>query len=142
MPSSNRPISAAESTNGTRAIAGGALILLGLVVVAASYLPVGPMASRGNWSQQQAQEYQAASAQLHALSNKYANEAMSGNPHAMRAEVDEAKAHFDDLKTQLESAQNRPRLIAWLMRFGGALLAAIGAAMTYWQTTSTTARPR
>jgi len=142
MPKSDRLQSESPSANGTRAIAGGALILLGLAVVAASYLPVGPMASHGNWSQQQAKDYQTASANLHALSNKYANEAMAGNTRDSRAEVEAAKAHFDELKTQLESAQNRPRLIAWLMRVGGGLLAAVGAAMTYWQTTATAARQR
>jgi hypothetical protein len=132
----------ASESNGMRAKAGGIAILLGLIVVILSFLPVGPMASHGSWSQQQAQAYQAASATLHELSNKYASEAMAGDTRSTRAEVERAKARFDEFKTQLETAQNRPRLVAWAMRLGGALLAAVGAFVIHGQPARTAVRSR
>jgi hypothetical protein len=109
----------------------GLLLASGLALVAWSFIWTSVSGRPAGWSQEQAREYQAASAKLHGLSHEYVHESERGNEGAVRAELEQAQAEYDVLRGQLESAMHRPRRIALVMRFGGLLLIVIGAVSLY-----------
>jgi hypothetical protein len=109
------------------------LVAAGLAIIAISFIWPGDAASRASWSTEQAQAYSAASAKLHGLSVETVGAAGSEKEKAIREKLDQAKAEFDVLHNQLESAINRPRHISTAMRILGALIAASGAILFFYK---------
>jgi hypothetical protein len=108
------------------------LVAAGLAIIAVSFIWPGNAASRASWSNEQAQAYSAASAKLHGLSFETVGAAGSNKEKETREKLDKAKAEFDVLHNQLESAINRPRHISTAMRIVGGLIAASGAIILYY----------
>ena len=105
------------------------LLIAAIGLIAWSFILPGASNQRAAWSQEQARDYQAAAIKLHGLSHEFAHESREGNEEALRPELDKAQAEYDALRIQLESAMARPQRIAWILRFGGVLLAVGGAAI-------------
>jgi hypothetical protein len=109
------------------------LVVAGLAIITVSFIWPGKAASRASWSDEQAQAYSAASAKLHGLSFETVGAAGSDKEKAFREKLDKAKAEYDVLHNQLESAINRPRHISTAMRILGALIAASGAILFFYK---------
>jgi len=88
-----------------------ALLILGLL------WPIAPT-SQNSWSDEQAQRYAAASAELHgAAHDKQANSEEKYN---------DLKTRFDALKYELEEARIRPERTAFWLKVCGSVLAGLG----------------
>jgi hypothetical protein len=107
------------------------LVAGGFGLIAWSFIWPSVSSRRSGWSQDQAREYQAASARLHSLSHQHAHAAERGNEAAVRAELDKAQANYEVLRGELESAMRRPRRIAILLRLAGLALVGAGAMILY-----------
>ncbi len=120
MPVSSQPTASRGSNISAIAIiAGIGLILLSLVWPSSSL-------SRATWSQEQAQQFQAASVKLHDLSHGATHptaEALA----AHERELAKAEAEFKSIRADLDSAINRPKNHALAMRILGAILLIAGA---------------
>jgi len=116
-----------------RTLASFLLLAGGVALVALSFIWPGEATSRANWSPEQAKAFSAARAKLHSASNETIRAAGSNNQKSARDKLDVAKAEFDSLRDQLESAIARPKHIALALRIAGFLLAAIGASLIYYK---------
>ncbi len=103
------------------------LLGTGLVLIAVSFawssLPVGKSA----WTPERALQHQAASANLHGLSHKYAHELEMAAPGSIPDELREARGEFTDMSLQLDAARDQPRRIATALRLIGIGLSLAGA---------------
>ncbi len=98
------------------------LLIVGIALIAWSFIWASIATGSSTWSQEQARKYQAAATKLHSLSHQYAQEAARGNEAAVRDDLDKARAEYQSLRGELESAIGRPRYIAWMLRLAGLLL--------------------
>jgi hypothetical protein len=107
------------------------LLLVGLGLLAASFLLPGQAVSRASWSPDQARAYQKASIKLHGLSHEFEHAAGSKDEQALKEKLDQAQAEYGELRSQLDAAINRPNHIASTLRIIGSLLIAVGAVAIY-----------
>jgi hypothetical protein len=103
-----------------------ALLAGGILLFALSFVWPGQAASRAAWSPEQAKAYDAASIKLHSLSQETVAGAGSNNAKALRAKVDQAEAEYKVLRSQLDSAIDRPKHITLALRISASLLAIVG----------------
>lgn len=108
-----------------------ALLAGGIVLFAISFIWPGQSASRAAWSPEQAKAYDAASIKLHSLSQETVAAAGSNNAKALRAKVDQAEAEYKVLRSQLDSAIDRPKHITLALRITGSLLSIAGLMFIY-----------
>jgi hypothetical protein len=107
------------------------LLLAGIALILVSFLwpslPIGKPA----WSEDQAKEYQSASATLHGLSHKYENELNHAKNGALPTEFQQAKDKYEHLHQQLNEARQGPSRLATLLFCGGILFSLVGAAIYF-----------
>jgi hypothetical protein len=101
-------------------------LLVGIGLLAFSFVWSTISRGQGNWSEEQALRYQAASARLHSLSHKYARPPEEGSAATAREELKNAQIEFQRLRSDLDAAIARPGRIALWLRVVGAVLAAVG----------------
>ena len=108
-----------------------ALLAGGIVLLIISFFWPGKSTSRAAWSAKQAQAYQAASVKLHSLSQQTVASAGANKEKAIREKLSQAEAEYKAIRTELDSAIDRPRHIALIMRICGSLLAILSLLMLY-----------
>jgi hypothetical protein len=116
-----------EPAKAWRPLLAAGLLLAGTALLAFSFVWTTISRGQGNWSQEQALRYQAASARLHSLSHKYARPAEEGTSAAAQEELKNAQIEYERLRTDLDAAIAHPSRIAFWFRIVGAALAAAGA---------------
>ena len=98
-------------------------VLGGLLLVAAGYL--WPLAGRGQWSEENAQEFAEASADQ--IKAAHASMHTRGELTAEEsANLRDTQRRFAKIKAELETARNRPVQVGFWLKITGAALAAIG----------------
>ena len=107
------------------------LLAGGILLIALSFFWPGQSASRAAWSNEQAKAYGAASEKLHSLSQETAAAAGSNNEKANRAKLEKAETEYKALRSQLDSAIDRPKHITLALRIIGSLLAIAGLTLIY-----------
>ena len=125
--SSNEPAKqpARQSSLGAGLLATGVLILL------VSFFWPGQSASRAAWSPEQAKAYEAASVKLHSLSQETVGAAGANGQKALREKLDKAEAEYKAIRSQLDSAIDRPKYITYALRILGSLFAITGLTLIY-----------
>lgn len=108
------------------------MVLTGFALVALSLLGTTVSTGRYGWTDEKAVAYQAASADLHRLSMKAAGTAPEDHTRALQERLVDAQTKYAGLRGELDAARARPAIIASIMRYGGILFAAAGAAALYW----------
>lgn len=106
------------------------LIVVGVAMIAVSFVWPTKASQRGAWSLEQAMRYQAATMKLHGLSHDVAH-ATPDREAAVREELNEARADYDALRKDLDAALSRPRRWAWLLRAAGILTLLLGGARLF-----------
>ena len=108
------------------------LLLAGIALICTSRF-FGPACRFGKpaWSEDQAKDYQSASATLHGLSHKYENELNHAKNGALPTEFQQAKDKYDHLHQQLDEARQGPSRLATLLFCGGILFSLVGAAIYF-----------
>ena len=112
-----------------RMVAAISLLTAGIGLLAVSFVWTWWATGRASWSDQQALDFQAASSRLHSLSHEFAHEAGQGNTNGLRSQLAEAQMRFGEMRARLESAQNRPKRVAMMIRIAGLLMAVVGGAI-------------
>jgi hypothetical protein len=107
------------------------LLIGGLALLAMSYVWPGRATRRANWSLEQARAYQAASEKLHSLSHESVHAIGTNDEKEVGEKLAQAKAEYDVLRCQLDSAIDRPKQVRLMLRVCGFALAAAGAAILY-----------
>jgi hypothetical protein len=110
------------------------LLAGGILLLAVSFFWPGQSLSRSAWSPEQAKAYQAASVKLHGLSQETVAAAGSNNDKANREKLAQAEAEYKAIRSQLDSAIDRPKYITYALRIFGSLLAIAGLALIYRRT--------
>jgi hypothetical protein len=100
------------------------------LLIAVSFVWPTDSIRRGAWSPEQAKQYQDASKKLHSLSHDMAH-AHGDKEGDVRKEFGLAKAEYDALRRDLDSAISRPSRWTWIMRFAGMLAAVFGGILLY-----------
>jgi hypothetical protein len=109
-----------------------AILLAGaILLLAVSFFWPGQSVSRAAWSPEQAKAYQAASVKLHSLSQQSVATAGSNNDKALREKLAEAEAEYKAIRSQLDSAIDRPKHITLALRICGSLSAIAGLSLIY-----------
>jgi hypothetical protein len=111
----------------------GLLLIAGIASIVLSFSRYVAASGQVAWSQDEALQYQAAAVKLHGLSHQFVHESRQGNQQSVRAELDKAQTEYDALRTQLESAMNRSKYIARMLRVSGVLLMTGAALCLYLQ---------
>jgi hypothetical protein len=106
------------------------LIVAGVGVISISFVWPTRATQRRAWSLEQAKQYQAASSKLHGLLHEKAN-AQPGRDVTVRKQLDSAKAEYDALRRDLDSAMSRPQRWAWMLRLGGMLAVFLGGVLLF-----------
>lgn len=101
-------------------------LVCGLALLLVSFAWSGKSASRAAWSEEQAKAYQSASIKLHDLSQVTAAGAGSNNDKTNREKLAKAEADYKAIRSQLDSAIDRPTYITYAMRIAGSLMAIAG----------------
>jgi hypothetical protein len=107
------------------------LLAGGILLLVVSFFWPGQSVSRAAWSPEQAKAYQEASVKLHSLSQETAASAGANNEKALREKLAKAEIDYKAIRTQLDSAIDRPKHITLALRICGSLLATIGLSMIY-----------
>jgi hypothetical protein len=122
-------------------VASGALLLMiGLALVALSL--AWPRLSDGSstWTNEKAEAYQAASAEVHQRTMQMAATPPEEQTRANKEALADAQTTYAGLRAELDDARTRPARLATILRFGGILLAISGAIILWmFRETSTSA---
>jgi hypothetical protein len=110
-----------------------ALLVVGLGLLATSFLLPGQSVSRASWSPEQARAYQKASIKLHGLSHEFEHAAGSKDQEALKEKLNQAQAEYGELRSQLDTAIDRPKHVATTLRVIGSLLIAVGAIAIFYK---------
>jgi hypothetical protein len=110
------------------------LLAVGILLLAVSFFWPGQSVSRAAWSIEQAKAYQAASLKLHSLSQETVAKAGSDKDKALREKFVEAEAEYKAIRSQLDSAIDRPKHITRAIRIAGSLMAIAGLTLIYRRT--------
>ena len=116
--------------HGPRKTLAAILVVVGAGLIALSFVWPGESSQRGAWSYEQAKQYQAAASKLHSLSHEMAH-AEPDREAVVRAELKTAKAEYDSLRGDLDSALSRPQRWAWMMRLGGLFAVFFGGVLLF-----------
>ncbi len=108
-----------------------ALVATGILLLAVSFFWPGQSVSRAAWSSDQAKAYQAASMKLHSLSQETVASAGANGDKAVREKLEKAEADYKAIRSQLDSAIDRPKYITFAIRILGSLLAIAGMTLIY-----------
>jgi hypothetical protein len=111
-----------------------AAILLGggILVLVVSFFWPGQTISRAAWSDEQAKAYQTASVKLHSLSHETTAAAANATADkALREKLDKAQAEYKAIRSQLDSAIDRPKYVTFAMRIAACLMAIVGLTLIY-----------
>jgi hypothetical protein len=100
-------------------------------MVALSFVWTRVSDAQGNWSNDQARKYQAASQKLHSLSHEYARQSRQGLDQQMRDNLDAAKSDYESLRGDLDAARARPANVAFGLRLAGVAMMAAGGLGLY-----------
>jgi hypothetical protein len=103
----------------------------GILLLAVSFFWPGQSVSRAAWSPDQAKAYQAASVKLHSLSQETVTTPGSNNNKANREKLAQAEAEYKAIRSQLDSAIDRPKYITYALRILGSLFAITGLTLIY-----------
>jgi hypothetical protein len=114
------------SVNLWRKHAASVTLLIGVTAIAASFALPSLSIRRSLWSDEQARQYQAVSAKLHALAHQHGENAQPTKAHSNTSDLQEAQAKYDELRQQLDTARAFPGRTSAAMFGGGILLSAIG----------------
>jgi len=107
------------------------LLAGGILLLVVSFFWPGQSVSRSTWSPEQAKAYQAASVKLHGLSQETVAAAGSNNDKANREKLARAEVEYKAIRSQLDSAIDRPKYITYAMRIFGSLFAIAGLTLIY-----------
>ena len=107
------------------------LLAGGILLLVVSFFWPGQSVSRSTWSPEQAKAYQAASVKLHGLSQETVAAAGSNNDKANREKLARAEVEYKAIRSQLDSAIDRPKYITYAMRICGSLFAIAGLTLIY-----------
>jgi len=106
----------------------------GVVLLAASlFWPMLPF-GRPNWTHDQAEHFEKASAHLHELAHIYSDGPKVKVASGVPEEIKQARGEVAELKVALDAARNQPARIASALRIVGILLSTAGA-IAYFATT-------
>jgi hypothetical protein len=121
-----------------------AVLVLGVLLVVLSLLWPALSSGRAQWSDEQARAYQQISAELHGLSHSPDDgrhhthdhatphdHAAPGDPRSHAEQIAAAQARFNELRGELESAQQGPMRIAKLLWMTGILLVCAGGVASF-----------
>jgi hypothetical protein len=110
---------------------GASLLVIGLVLIALSV--AWPKLSNGSpsWSDEKAESYQAASAELHQLSMQMAGTPAEDQTRARQDALAAAHTKYAALRAELDEARSRPARIATILRYSGILLAMVGTLLLW-----------
>jgi hypothetical protein len=108
-----------------------ALLAAGILLLAVSFFLPGQSVSRSAWSPEQAKAYQDASVKLHGLSQQTVAAAGSNDDKSNREKLAQAEAEYKAIRSQLDSAIDRPKYITHALRIVGSLMAIAGLALIY-----------
>jgi len=79
------------------------------------------------WTDEQAHDYEAATAKLHALSYQHRSDHHHDHDHNVdEKNRDDAKREYDRLRAALDSARARGSHAAWLLRWSGVVMIVLG----------------
>jgi hypothetical protein len=108
-----------------------AALTVGVVLLAASF--VAPWSIQGAWSEEDAQRWSEAAAQLHEAAHARGHQhATSTEPQTdMQARYEQAKANFESQDTKLRSKRDRIASWTWLLRGCGIASLVAGVCMFY-----------
>lgn len=102
------------------------MLVLGVGLVVASFIPLDEVASNSQWTEEDAHAYERISVEYHRSSHQ--TPARAG---LTQAELDQRHAdlekRFEKMRTKLEHARSRPKAWSRYLLVGGALLSALGA---------------
>jgi hypothetical protein len=107
------------------------LLAAGILLLVVSFFWPGQSASRAAWSPEQAKAYQAASLKLHNLSQETVATAGSNSEKALRERLAQAETEYKAIRSQLDSAIDRPKHITHALRIAGTLMAVAGLTLIY-----------
>jgi hypothetical protein len=107
------------------------LLGVGILLLAVSFFWPSQSASRAAWSPEQAQAYQAASIKLHSLSQESVAAAGSNKDKTIREKLGQAEAEYKAIRSQLDSAIDRPKSITLALRIAGSLAAIVGLILIF-----------
>lgn len=110
------------------------LLAGGILLLAISFFWPGQSVSRAAWSTEQAKAYQDASVKLHSLSQETVGTAGANSQKALREKLDKAEAEYKAIRSQLDSAIDRPKHITLALRIFGTLMAIAGLTLIYRRT--------
>jgi predicted PurR-regulated permease PerM len=108
------------------------VLLIGVVLIGVSLVLPKYATGRSQWSDEQAFQYQATSAELHSLSHQFADASESGaNDQEIELRLQSAQEEFERLHSQLEAARQSPARLATIMQLLGSVMVAIGAVLYF-----------
>jgi hypothetical protein len=103
----------------------------GIVLILLSLIWPTAAVSHGNWSPEKAKQYQSAAVKLHSLSHASLHASPDADQQAMRNELQQAEKDYQAIRSQLDSAIERPKHLAWALRVAGVALAISGGFAIY-----------
>lgn len=106
------------------------MLLLGLLLLAGSFLWPAAGPSQGDWTEAKATRRQELNRKIHAMSHVGAShdgEDEHGADANAVAELATAKAERKQLQDELVAARQHSKQIAWYLKWGGISLVAVGA---------------
>jgi hypothetical protein len=102
----------------------------GMMLIGLSFVWPRMFPAQAAWSDEKAEAYQAASADLHRLSMQTGAAAPENQTRAAQEQLADAEANYAALRTELEDARSRPARIAIILRYSGILFAVVGSIWT------------
>jgi uncharacterized protein HemX len=109
-------------------VAALAAILAGLVLAAASFLPMFQSGSE-RWTNDRAREYQDAALEIQNLTHHAASQSPDTASRADAEKLDQALSHFQGLQQELDAARSQSAGLGMLLRIVGVLLAIVGSVL-------------
>jgi hypothetical protein len=119
----------AERMASRRHLVGPLLLLVGAAVLLLSLIWPQDAKKGAGWDDQKAAEYRAASLKLTGLAHQAIQNSGPKDDAAMHKKLDEAKAEYEVLRSELDAAIARPKNTRLAMRIVGALCVIAGAAV-------------
>ena len=100
-------------------------ILVGVLLILASLLPVGDLATRFQWAEDDAEDFAAISSEYHRSAHQ-SHEKAGLTVDQMDIRYRKLKNSFESMRDKLERARQQPRRWSQYLLWSGALLTAIG----------------
>jgi hypothetical protein len=111
--------------------AGASLLVLGLVLIAVSLVWPSVSNASSGWTDEKAEAYQSASAELHQLSMQMAATPAEDQTRARQDALAAAQSKYAALRAELDEARSRPARIAAILRYSGIFLAVVGTLLLW-----------